>query len=136
MLPALLALVRVHREAPRDVRVELHCFDAFRPHDERKVVSLEMHGHRAVGRPRDAHLRLMRHGEHALLARNRAAPDLDGKVFRRQGAREERRDAGSGRRDRARLQRARTSCAAESCSTARIAFLGTDASYPAAWYML
>jgi len=128
VLAAGLAYMRVHREAPRRVGLEFHGLDFSRADDEREIVSLEMHGHGPVGRPGNAHVRVLRHGEHALRARNRSVTDRYGMLLRlrRKGARKQRR--GGDRRDRARLQRARTSCGAESRSTARIAFFGTDTS--------
>ena len=138
VLAALRAFMRVYREAPTGPGIELHHPGLAGLHRDRNVVALEVHRERTVGGPLDAQLRVLRRLQHALRAHHRAVANFDLDRLRLCKRRSEdcrgRRE--DGRRQQAPDQRPRTSWAAESFSTARIAFFGTEASKPAAWYWL
>ncbi len=135
VLAALRSFMGMHRETTARVGFELHRLGFSGPHRDRDVVALEMHGEGAVRGPLDAQARVLRRAQYALRAWYRAVADFDRDCLRlRRGGRRD--ENGSRGDESAPNQRPRTSWAAESFSTARIAFFGTAASKPAAWYWL
>ena len=138
VLAAPCAFMSVHREAPASVGLELHHLGLAGLNRDRDVIALEMHGIRAVRGPLDSQRGVLRRLQHALRARHRTIANIDldrlRLRLRRGGDYRDRREDGRGQQ--APDQRPRTSCDAESFRTARIAFFGTEASKPAAWYWL